>query len=106
MLIKFLACIGLVWILKDSYIFHAPREYLKSKSKYLERLLSCSMCLGFWVGVLLSFLLYLDSNFLSLNLIYYPFSVSAFCWFIDSLLDLIQYQSALSKRKFDYESKN
>lgn len=104
MLIKFLACIGLVWIIKDSFIFCAPREYLKSKSKYLKRLLSCSMCLGFWVGVLLSLLVYLDSYCLSLNLIYYPFSVSAFCWFFDSLLDLIQYQSALSKNKFENES--
>lgn len=100
----YLSSLGLVWILKDSYIFFAPREYLKSKSKYLERLLSCSMCLGFWVGVLLSLLVYLDSYCLSLNLIYYPFSVSAFCWFFDSLLDLIQYQSALSKNKFENES--
>lgn len=100
----YLSSLGLVWILKDSYIFFAPREYLKSKSKYLERLLSCSMCLGFWVGVLLSLLVYLDSYCLSLNLIYYPFSVSAFCWFFDSLLDLIQYQAALSKNKFENES--
>ncbi len=104
MLIKFLACIGLVWILKDSYIFCTPREYLKSKSKYLKRLLSCSMCLGFWIGVLLSLLVYLDSYCLNLNLIYYPFAVSAFCWFLDSLLDLIQYQAALSKNKFKNES--
>lgn len=104
MLIKFLACIGLVWILKDSYIFYAPREYLKSKSKYLERLLSCSMCLGFWVGVFLSSLIYLESLCLNLNLLYYPFAVSAFCWFFDSLLDLIQYQAALSKNKFKNES--
>lgn len=104
MLIKFLACIGLVWILKDSYIFYAPREYLKSKSKYLERLLSCSMCLGFWVGVFLSSLIYLESLCLNLNLLCYPFAVSAFCWFFDSLLDLIQYQAALSKNKFKNES--
>jgi hypothetical protein len=104
MLIKFLACIGLVWILKDSYIFYAPREYLKSKSKYLERLLSCSMCLGFWIGVFISFLIYLESPCLNLNLLYYPFAVSAFCWFFDSLLDLIQYQAALSKNKFKNES--
>jgi len=88
-MINFLACIGLVWILKDSYIFHTPREYLKSKSGWLNRLLSCSQCLGFWVGVLLS-LYYFKLNGWTYNLPFYPFAVSAFCWFFDSTLDMIQ----------------
>ena len=54
MLIKFLACMGLVWILKDSYILSRPRNYLKSKSKHLKEFLSCSLCLGFWAGLLLA----------------------------------------------------
>ena len=99
MLIKFLACMGIVWIIKDSYLLYSPREYLKSKSQYLNKLLSCSMCLGFWFGVLLSFLIYLDSLFFSLNLLYYPFAVSAFCWFFDSVLDLVQYSTAFIKSK-------
>jgi len=100
----YLASLGLVWIIKDSYIFSIPREFLKSKSKHLNEFLSCSLCLGFWLGLFFCFLN--NSEEINHNYIYYPLSVSAFCWFIDSLLDLIQYQSALSKKKFDYESKN
>jgi hypothetical protein len=48
------------------------------------------MCLGFWVGLMLSFLTYLDLKSFNTILIYYPFAVSAFCWFFDSLLDMIQ----------------
>ena len=88
MLIKFLACMGLVWILKDSYILSRPRNYLKSKSKHLKEFLSCSLCLGFWAGLLLA-CCENSSNF-SITYIYYPLSVSAFCWFFDSTLDMIQ----------------
>ena len=88
-MINFLACVGLVWILKDSYIFHSPREYLKSKSEWLNSLLSCSQCLGFWVGVLLCFYYYNLSGW-TYDLPLYPFAVSAFCFFSDSLLDMIQ----------------
>lgn len=84
-----LACLGLVWIIKDSYILQAPRDWIKSKSKKLDKLLSCGMCLGFWVGLALSLFefFYLKNQE---NIFYYPLAVSAFCWFFDSLLDLIQ----------------
>lgn len=88
MLIKLLACMGLVWILKDSYILSVPRAYLKSKSKHLEEFLSCSLCLGFWVGLLMAFIEH--RNTICLNYIYYPLAVSAFCWFFDSILDMVQ----------------
>ena len=88
MLIKLLACMGLVWILKDSYILIVPRTYLKKKSKHLEEFLSCSLCLGFWVGLSMAYIEYKE-NF-SINYIYYPLAVSAFCWFFDSALDMIQ----------------
>lgn len=84
-----LACLGLVWIIKDSYILEVPRDWLKSKSAKLDKLLSCGMCLGFWVGIALSFFefFYLKTQE---DIFYYPLAVSAFCWFFDSLLDLIQ----------------
>ena len=86
----YLASLGLVWVLKDSYIFLTPREYLKSKSKHLKEFLSCSLCLGFWVGLFFSITInpihLYDQHLIN------AFSVSAFCWFFDSLLDLIQYK--------------
>lgn len=86
---KFLACLGLVWIIKDSYILKKPRDFLKSKSQWIEELLSCSQCLGFWVGVGLALLEYKLNSF-SYELFLLPLAVSAFCWFFDSLLDMIQ----------------
>lgn len=84
-----LACVGLMWILKDSYILNRPRKYLKSKAKWLDKLLSCSMCLGFWVGVLLSvFQFYVLKD--PTNIYYYPLASSAFCFFTDVLMDVMQ----------------
>ena len=88
-LINFLAALGIVWILKDSYIFKQPREYLKSKAEWLRELLSCSQCLGFWVGMLLSYIEY-KTHGISYMVALMPFASSAFCWFFDSLLDMIQ----------------
>lgn len=87
---KLLACLGLVWIIKDSYILSVPRNYLKSKSKHIREFLSCSLCLGFWVGLALAFFEYSYTNIFLFEYYFYPLSVSAFCWFFDSLLDLIQ----------------
>ena len=88
---KLLACLGIVWIIKDSYILAVPRNYLKSKSKHLKEFLSCALCLGFWMGLALAFIEFFYYNSFVIEYIYYPFAISAFCWFFDSLLDLIQH---------------
>lgn len=87
---KLLACLGLVWILKDSIIFKTPRDFITSRSKKLKQLFSCSMCLGFWTGLLLAVIENLPLEKWSNDFIYYPFAVSGFCWFFDCVLDLIQ----------------
>lgn len=89
-LTTYLASIGLVWIVKDSYILSNPREYLKSKSKHLNELLICSLCLGFWSGLLFSSLHYYINSNLSIDLLLFPLASSASCWLLDSALDLIQ----------------
>ena len=78
-----------MWILRYGSIFNTPRDYLCSKSKILNKLLNCSLCLGFWCGVFVSIFNYfiIDQNLIFLLL---PFASSAVCWFFDSLLDLIQ----------------
>lgn len=93
-----LAAIGIVWIIKDSFILKKPRGFLKSKSKILSELLSCSQCLGFWVGVFLSACISIHYEFNELLLLY-PFAVSAFCWLADSLLDMIQEASVFLENK-------
>lgn len=99
MLIHYLSSLGLVWIIKDSYIFSRPRNYITSKSKHLEKFFSCSLCLGFWVGLFFFFIHQLPSPKLNFDYLLYGFSTSAFCWLLDSLLDLIQYSTAYIKSK-------
>ena len=65
-------------IIKYGFIFNAPREFIINKAikingtfgKYIQKLLSCSQCLGFWCG----FILFLLTGILELNyhlLVYY-----------------------------------
>lgn len=93
-----MASIGLVWIIKDSLIFKSPRNYISSKSKWLEELFSCSQCLGFWVGLALAYFEYRFIGF-DFHLLYLPFICSGFCWFLDSALDLIQEASVYFAKK-------
>ena len=86
-----IACLGIVWIIKDSYIFQSPRNKLKSHSLFFKELLSCSLCIGFWVGVLLSCFEYFYLGVKD-NIFYNPFASAAFCWFFDSILDMVQEQ--------------
>ena len=93
-----MASIGLVWIIKDSLILKSPRKYISSKSQWLEELLSCSQCLGFWVGLCLAYFEYTFIGF-DFYLLYLPFISSGFCWFFDSTLDLIQEASVYFTKK-------
>lgn len=50
------ASIGLLFILKYSYILKVPREWLCKQSHWMEKLFSCSQCLGFWSGFFVALL--------------------------------------------------
>jgi hypothetical protein len=78
-----------VWILKYGTILNTPRNFLSSKSKTLKELLSCSLCLGFWVGVLFGYLEYHLNGMNPLYVLYLAFSSAAVCWFFDILFELI-----------------
>ncbi len=83
-----LACIGLMCILKYGSILSWPRNFLTSRSEFLEDLFGCSLCLGFWCGAIISTLMY----FIEWNPLYclLPFVSAATCWFFDSVLMVIQ----------------
>ena len=98
-----IACLGLVWIVKDSYIFKNSRDKIKSLSPFFKELLSCSLCLGFWAGVLLSLFEYFYLE-IEDNIFYNPLASSAFCWFFDSILDMVQEQYV--KLKTEREKNN
>ena len=47
-----LSCIGLTLVLKQGQPTRFIRDWLISKSDWFYELFSCSLCLGFWVGVM------------------------------------------------------
>lgn len=98
MMIEVISCIGLMWILKHGSILDAPRKFLTFHSKILSELFKCSLCLGFWSGLIIglySYFLIQKSN----ELFLLPLASSALCWFFDSLLDLIQLSSCRLDKK-------
>lgn len=53
--LEILGIVGLVLIVTASYIFEPIRLKLSHKYPILGTLISCSQCLGFWVGLGASF---------------------------------------------------
>ena len=84
-----LACIGLTWILKYGTILNQPRKWMCNQHVLIKDLFSCSLCLGFWSGLILI-------PFAGTVLL--PLASSAVCWVADCLIDLIQlYQIKLER---------
>ncbi len=54
-LTEILGIVGLVLIVTNSYIFDPVRLRLSNKYPILGTFISCSQCLGFWVGLGVSF---------------------------------------------------
>jgi hypothetical protein len=82
-----LACVGLTFILKYATILSWPRNLL-SKLSFFNDLFKCSLCLGFWSGVILA----IASYFINWSSILYllPLASSALSWISDSLLRVVQ----------------
>ena len=80
------ACVGCTMILMYGSILNRPRSAV-IKVKFISELLKCSLCTGFWVGLIFGYVVY-GSNYkhvLSIAL----FS-SATCWLYDSLVGALQ----------------
>ena len=58
-----LAIYGLVFFLKDSYVFRWPRHFLTSHSDFILELFSCAFCLGTHAG----WFVYVLNNFANLQ---------------------------------------
>jgi len=54
-LIFTLGCTGITVIVVLSSLLEPIREFISSKSNFLNKLINCTMCTGFWVGVACSF---------------------------------------------------
>ena len=75
-------CAGLTTILVSSDIFEPIRSFVSERSTFLGKMVNCSMCLGFWVGLVASF--YSDINPL------WGASISSlFSWSISNIVEAV-----------------
>jgi len=82
-----LSLVGLTIIMSTGQIFERPRNFIATKSKFLGELVSCPMCLGFWVG-LISALAFNSSPMIFAGI------VSLLSWTVYNVVDLISTCSA------------
>lgn len=75
------SCIGLCFILKYGSILSFFRNKL-TKYKYFKELFSCSLCLGFWAGLIIG----IQSPY---SVIIFTTYSAAVCWYADYILDVI-----------------
>ena len=80
-MLDILSCVGLHWILKYGSILNTPRSLI-CRIKLFDELFKCSLCLGFWTGVVVYFV---EQQYVLL-----PFVSAAACWFMDNLNNTIQ----------------
>jgi hypothetical protein len=57
-----LSSVGLTFIIVLSYLFKKLRDGVIKKSPFFGKLISCTMCTGFHVGILIKFLLMYYEN--------------------------------------------
>lgn len=74
-------CSGITVIIVLSYILEPIRSFLTERSVHLEKLLSCTMCTGFWVGFVCSF-------WFSINPMFGAAVSSVFSWLISSFVEM------------------
>ena len=81
-MIDVLACVGLHWILRYGSILNTPRRII-TKIGLIKQLFNCSLCLGFWCGIIIAVVFNHDPVTMA-------FASAAVCWFSDNLNNLIQ----------------
>ena len=81
LLLYSISCIGLCFILKYGSILAYFRNFL-TKYKYFKELFSCSLCLGFWSGLVIGY-------FSPYNPLIFCTYGAAVCWYSDYILDII-----------------
>ena len=84
-MIDLLAGAGLTAVLMYGKPTRPIRDFFNSIG--VGEMFSCALCTGFWSGVIISSMQIWMGNTMQP---FFPFAVSAFSWFFDSLIKLIQ----------------
>lgn len=92
MMYYWIAAVGICFIVKYGSILESFRTKTASWFSCLEKLYKCCLCMGFWVGLMLTPLLYITDNY-TWELLVYPFTCSCICWYADSIISMIHAQT-------------
>ena len=77
LIIFVLASVGLTLILVDSTIFHPVRVWIRKKNyQWLNDMISCYQCMGFWSGLFCGILMLLPGYFIVPRLLLLGFLAS------------------------------
>ena len=93
-----LCCLGLTYILKYGSILRWLRNPL-CRIGFFKELFKCSLCLGFWSGVILGIPCYLLTP--DIHFILLPLASSAVSWLFDGLIRLIQTKEMLMDKELE-----
>jgi len=89
MVYDLLASVGLMFILKYGTILNWYRDLVCRIHSKVCDLHKCSLCLGFWTGIIVMlFELYHDES--GYRILLLPLISSGCCWFIDNLNNVLQ----------------
>jgi hypothetical protein len=90
MTVEIIACIGLTFILKYGSILNWPRRFL-CKISFFRELFKCSLCLGFWSGIIVSIILFNFKYTITTDMLLLPFVSAGISWISDSVVTILQY---------------
>jgi len=93
-LLTLLSCVGLTLILKYGKPTQFIRDFFKNK---IEGLFECSLCLGFWSGVIHCILLSTIAP--SVWLLMLPFASAAMSWLTDTIILSVEMVEIYLKEK-------
>lgn len=101
MLIDLLACVGLMFIIKYGTILNGYRRVVMSIHSKIEELHKCSLCLGFWCGVMIACVEHFVLNNNDGKLVLLPLASAGVCWFVDNVNNLVQSHEIKIDRELD-----
>jgi hypothetical protein len=101
MTIDLLACVGLMFIVKYGTILNGYRKVVMNLHSKLEELHKCSLCLGFWSGVIIACIEWWLIHNNDKHLILLPLASAGVCWIADNINNLIQSHEIKIDRELD-----
>ena len=99
------ASLGLMFLLKYGSILQPIRSALIIKIPRFEEFFKCSLCIGFWTGVMVSFFLP-SYEYDVIESALFPLVSCAWCWSIDIVLDYIAALTSQASSSSGVDSSN